>query len=186
MSTACPHCGRLQQVLSAFCTGCGMATAAGGTGPRIVGAKDLASSKAGQSLQSDGLARHERNAFITMLVLGIFNVAIGGLATVGAFALANHPKEAQGLDLRFLQIVGMATCVIGAIYIGLGVWARRAPLPATITGLVIFISLQALSGILDPASLLTGWIIKFLILAALINGVKAGLKHRQLRQLQAD
>jgi hypothetical protein len=186
MSSACPHCGRLQQVLSAFCTGCGMATAAGGTGPRIVGVKDIASSKAGQSLQSEQLAKQERKAFITLLVLGILNLVIGGIITAGAFAVAAQGKATSQTDLRILQVMGLANCVIGGIYVGLALWARKSPLPATITGLVIYISLLALNGILAPESLLGGLIIKVIIIAALANGVSAGLKHRQLRQVQAD
>ncbi|MEZ6235346.1 MAG: hypothetical protein R3B68_14250 [Phycisphaerales bacterium] len=46
-----------------------------------------------------------------------------------------------------------------------------------------FVSLVALDVALSPGTAANGWIIKVVILVALIKAVQAGIKHRELRRI---
>ena len=56
------------------------------------------------------------------------------------------------------------------------------PLPAAITGLAIFVTLQLVGAAVYPASLAEGLIVKVIIIAALVKAIQAGLAHRKLKQ----
>ena len=68
--------------------------------------------------------------------------------------------------------------VLAAIMLGLFFWARRAPLPAMVTALGVYLVVQVLSAVLDPTSIFKGIIIKVFFILALIAGMKAALAQR--------
>lgn len=180
---ACPHCGAMNEVGTEFCAFCGKAMPqAAGAGPRVMKGGALASSRAGQELQSDDLMKKMKSARRILLTLGILQVVLGlivlGIGLSGAANSAtNNPNAGSGLTL-----VGGIVAGIGLVFLGLAAWATTAPFPAAVTGLVLYVTLTVVDAIADPTAIFRGIIIKVLIIAALAKAVQAGLEHRNLRR----
>jgi hypothetical protein len=70
--------------------------------------------------------------------------------------------------------------VLAAIYFGLFYWARRNALAATVTALLLFITVHAINAVLDPKTLMYGILIKVLVIAALAAAISAAQRERKL------
>src|SRR4051794_16139524 len=95
---------------------------------------------------------------------------IAGAETVGALrdALERAPWQVLGLNL-FLAVV----------MLGLWVWSKRAVLPAIITALAIYLAVLVGSALWDPSSIAQGILMKVVVVAALVRGVKSALTARR-------
>jgi hypothetical protein len=71
--------------------------------------------------------------------------------------------------------------VLAAIMVGLALWAKVKPLAAVLVATATYIVVIVYGGIVDPASLAQGWIIKLIIIGFLIKGIKAALALRSAR-----
>ena len=71
--------------------------------------------------------------------------------------------------------------ILAAIMVGLALWAKRKPLAAVLVATATYIVVIVYGGIVDPATLAQGWIIKLIIIAFLIKGIKAALALRSAR-----
>jgi hypothetical protein len=80
----------------------------------------------------------------------------------------------------FVIYFGLAVLMAGLYF-----WARRSPFPAMLTGLCVYLVLIVGSAIVDPASLLSGILLKGFIVLALLAGVQSALADRTA-QRQAD
>src|SRR5205085_7720892 len=104
-----------------------------------------------------------------------------------------------GAPPEMLKIILIAQFIVGGTFIGLYFWARTAPLPASIVGLVIYITLVVLNVISSISQIREnggrgtgtgiggigiGWL-DLLIMAFLAQGIQAGVKHRKLLAQQA-
>lgn len=175
----CPHCGVENPEGGAFCESCGKALPSGAAGgPRVVSGDAIATTGAGQTVQAAQLRKQTREAVIALFAVGVLQ-ALGGALLY--FIL----KDAREVDPNVPTVVLTMSLVLAAIYGALGFWARKSPLPATIVGLVLYLSLIGVSAVIDPATIGQGIIIKLLIIVALAKGVQAGVKYRQLREEMA-
>jgi hypothetical protein len=176
MAANCPHCDAPAAPNSSFCTSCGKAVPGGApTGPRILGNNDFATSSAGTSLMIDELARQTRKAFSALLAVGIVQVIFTGIMA----AQAQTQSQATSMTV---MLGGIA-----AVFLGLAFWARKAPLPAAVVGLVIYVSLWALDAIAEvaaghPEQMFRGILIKGIIVACLARAIASGVKHRAISQ----
>jgi hypothetical protein len=71
--------------------------------------------------------------------------------------------------------------ILAVTMVALALWAKRAPLAAVLVATATYIVVIVAGGIMDPASLAQGWIIKLVIIAFLIKGIKAALALRSAR-----
>lgn len=100
---------------------------------------------------------------------------VGGLIMVSTALLG----LALDGDNRFATMVSAA--VIGSIIIGLGFWAKRSPMPASIVTLVLLGFLWLADAIVDPTSLANGIVVKIIVIVVLTRAIKASLRYRQLK-----
>lgn len=73
-------------------------------------------------------------------------------------------------------------CTIGLVYIGLAFFVNKKPYTAVLVGLILYISTIVLTGVFDPTTLMSGWLFKIIIIAALVSGLKAAKQAEQLRR----
>jgi hypothetical protein len=180
----CPHCGASNLGGSAFCESCGKALPAPiSTGPRIVAGAALPASAAGHELVTDELRKQVKKASKTLLAVGILQLVCG-------MSVLGYLSQARGVPPAMIKVLAVAQLVVAGIFIGLYFWARRSPLPATIAGLVVYVTLVALnvfnaltqigetqrSGI---GGIGIGWL-DIVIIAFLAQGIQAALKHKRL------
>lgn len=164
-------------------------------GPRVLGAKDVAATAAGQKLQGDELQKTAKKAKGALLAVAILQTLGIGLV----FFLLNNANS-RGVSLSALpgmmQVLIAVQAGVAAIFWGLWFWARVSPLPAAIVGLVLYGTLVVLS-VVNSVSQMNqggqgsgfggigiGWI-DIIIIGVLIQAIQAGAKHRKLMQQQA-
>jgi len=72
----------------------------------------------------------------------------------------------------------------GLIFLGLYAWARVSPLPATVAGLITYITVMVAGLAINPASLLSpvGWVIRLAILGALGSAIQSASAERRIRE----
>ncbi|MDB5328268.1 MAG: hypothetical protein JWM57_3837 [Phycisphaerales bacterium] len=189
----CPHCDVSNPNGGAFCESCGMALPDPHyTGPRVVDAKSLPATVAGGELFGDQLLKQTKTAVTTLLVVGIVQIVIGGLAALAVMNLS-HGRQANPAALIPFAVIG----VIGLIFIGLSFWARHSPLPAAIVGLVLYSTLVVLNIATAMSNISAGgpqannglggigvgWL-DIVIIIFLARGIQAALTHRRLLDSQ--
>jgi hypothetical protein len=92
----------------------------------------------------------------------------------------NLPPEVQHALLIDYATQGLIL-LLGVVFILLGLFVNRYPVPCTVTGLVLYILAWLGSGIFNPASLAAGLIIKIVIIAFLFRAVQAAFAYERER-----
>lgn len=87
------------------------------------------------------------------------------------------PELHKEID-RDLAMVFVVNYFLAAVMFGLFLWARKAALPAMVTGLCVYVAVIALSGAIEPKSLVQGLVIKIIAITVLVSGIKAALQER--------
>ena len=62
---------------------------------------------------------------------------------------------------------------IGALFIGLFFWSKEKPEAAFLTGLIVYILILLLMAVVEPTSIIKGIIMKIIIIATLVSGLRA-------------
>jgi heme A synthase len=157
--------------------------------PRIVNAESMPVSAAGQSLVGDELKKNMKRAAYTLLAVGIIQMTVGAVVAV---ILGNAP----GAPPEMVYALLIAQFLVGAVFLGLYFWARRAPLPATIVGVVVYGTLLALNILASVSGAATGGrregprglgigCLDIVLIAFLIQGIQAALKYKRLQEAAA-
>lgn len=94
---------------------------------------------------------------------------------VEAFIISGH-----------MLLFGIIDWTIAGIFLGLAIWSYKQPFYALLSGLILYILLLGILGLLEPATLLSGIIWKGLVIIYLIYGIKTAYDSRdQLSKTQS-
>jgi hypothetical protein len=191
MTLPCPHCGVANDAGGQFCQACGKALpSAVPSGPRILGAKDFATTSAGQKLQSDELVTTAKKAKGALLAVAIIQTIVFGVL----MAIASTNNQ---LGIVLAQAVFLGIGILAVVFWGLYFWARQQPLPAAIVGLVLYATLVVINVVTAMHNMSAGgagsgfgglgigWL-DIVIMAVLGQAIGAGVKHRQLMRQGAE
>lgn len=77
-----------------------------------------------------------------------------------------------GLVVMVNVAVLIASLISAAIYLSLGLWSRKQPFPAILSGFFIYIAFNVLNAVIDPTTLYQGILWKVLIISSFIYGYK--------------
>src|SRR5688500_2844048 len=188
-SVSCPHCGASNPVGAAFCESCGKALpAAVSSGPRVVPADALPQTAVGHRMVGVELAKQQKKASPALLIVGIIQI------TCGAIALVALSKAAPGAIPPIVFVIQLA---VAATFFGLYFWSRRSPLPATIVGLILYVTLVVINVVSsiselsqNPDGPRTGFgglgigLIDIIIIVILAQAISAGLKYKRMLEAQ--
>lgn len=170
----CPKCNETAAPNQAFCENCG-APLKGGVVRRRAPRRRV-------SHAEREYTRHIKHAQITIFVVAALSLlaALMTFFVMENLFVSNWPTE--GLVMFIGQIV------LGIIYIGLGFWSASNPFAASLTTLILFITLILISAVINPASILMGGMvgvgIKIVIILCLLSGIKSSLGYRRLKARQ--
>lgn len=70
--------------------------------------------------------------------------------------------------------------VISLIYLILASWSNRNPFGAIVTAFAIYITIQVLAAFVDPTNIVRGIILKFIIIAAFVKGIRSAIEARSI------
>lgn len=164
---------------AAFCESCGKALPTTNTGPRVLGAGDMPVTRAGGALVGEELQKQMKRASIALLIVAILQTLMGPVLLM--VEKTKQEKANPGMVYEVSPLGYAIVFGIAAIFWALFFWARKAPLPAAITGLVVFISLHLVDAVMDPTQLARGICMKIFVIVALVQAIQAALKYRQLQ-----
>ena len=81
--------------------------------------------------------------------------------------------------LGVVRLIYGASIALGVVLIVLGLLVKQFPVPATVLGLILYIGANAGYAFLNPASLISGIIIKILIVVGLVRAVQAAIAYQK-------
>ena len=102
-------------------------------------------------------------------------VTVDGMEHIdfGIVGASNMPENARAV-------------ILSGIMIGLFFWGRKAPLPAIITALCVYLVVIVVNAVIDPSTIVQGIVLKVFFFLAMIAGIKAALVEQAMqRSLQA-
>lgn len=191
---ACPACTALIAADASFCTHCGKATAV------AIAAGKATPKRRAQQMHEAKRAKDVRTASRWILALGVIFVLFGTFigiqsrkAGANALELLSHRADDEVVEIEGesktiaevrdairgeMVLPFVVNYLLAAVFIGLWFWSRKAPLPATVTALCIYLAVQVFNGIVDPTTLMQGLIVKIICILGLLAGVRAALAHR--------
>jgi hypothetical protein len=122
-----------------------------------------------EEFSMEGYDKHIRNARILLFV-------IGGLSLLALMYVLPLDGSFQKL---FMLIWTLA---FAGAFVALGFWTKKKPYTALLVALILFLAIQVLSVIGDPASIMQGWIFKIIIVVMLINGLRNARESQRMME----
>jgi hypothetical protein len=119
------------------------------------------------SSQEDGLDKLAKHAGIVLVVIAALQ--LGGAALLW---VAGGPAEHALL---------VPSIIAGVVYGALALWARSAPMPAVVTGFVLFV-LTHLLAVIQGGSIFDGLLLKVILIALFLNGFGSARQHAEAKK----
>jgi len=175
MPMACPHCRADNATGLDFCQTCGKALpSAFLSTPSITTGTLFATTPVGRKLQGYELHSKAKQAAV---ILGV----IAFLTLIGTFVdMSQLPPGASSTTRNVVMMIDFG---ILACFVGLSAWATKQPLPAAIVGLVLYLGIHILIGVLNPETIPKGIILKIFIVIALAKAIQAGSARQKLESM---
>jgi hypothetical protein len=92
--------------------------------------------------------------------------------------------ELRASSISAVKLVCIGLVFVGALFLVGAALIKSFPVPVTIISLVVYVGCAVIFGILDPATLLQGIIIKVIIVFALVKAVQAAMAYQ--REMQSN
>lgn len=122
----------------------------------------------GKKFKAKDLNESGSEIIIARLILFL----LGGLCLIASGIAFKNDRD----------IIAIGVLALGSTYIGLAIWAGTKPLPALMSGLIVYVTLLAVSIIASPETLFTFLYIKAGIIILLIYGVSAVKKYEDQKK----
>ncbi|MBA4062745.1 MAG: hypothetical protein C0501_03390 [Isosphaera sp.] len=90
-------------------------------------------------------------------------------------------RQAEEEIVRVGRLIYLGMMGVSVVFVVLGVAVPAAPVACTVTGLVLFLGLNALFVVADPLNLLRGIILKVIFLVCLVKAVQAAIAYERER-----
>lgn len=164
---ACAKCGGSVAAGEAFCGACG-ATVEGAV-PALPAKVRLGDKYARQV--HGGNVKSGRGAILAVAILQ----AIGGI-------LIYVVLKNQGADDSAALLVSVINFVLSGIFFGLWIWAKSSPLAASVTALVIFLTVHLANAVMDPKTLIQGIIVKVIVIVCLVKGIQSAAAYKRMQE----
>lgn len=123
-----------------------------------------------QQLELQEMNHKIHSASQTLYVLAAIAV-LYGIIGYAFSSKANFPVE------TLMTYLGVA-----AVYFVLALWSKVQPVTAIITALILYVLLQVLVVLDKPTSMAEGIIIKIVVVAYLVKGIKSAMEAQKIRR----
>ncbi len=150
----CASCGHSNPSGARFCEACGKTVE-----------DPAATAAAADAVEADFLLEQAKSARAPLLIVAV-------LSTLGAVI------ETVQADASIRNTVMMIDGALVASFWAIWFFAAKRPFAAASAGLALYLVVLGINAWADPSSIYKGIIIKIFIVVALVNAVRAGLKHR--------
>jgi DNA-directed RNA polymerase subunit RPC12/RpoP len=193
-TSTCSQCGATVRDEDSFCTACGHARQPQPQAPALRRVRRRQAEerrtkvvKAARTMLYLGLAFLVIGVFLTVKTAGDAREARDHLATLDASEVVELEggRENTVAELREevdaeAPRIAVVHAILAATMFGLFFWAQRAPFAAIVVALCVYLVMTVLNGIINPTTLIKGWLWKIVIIGGFIAGIKAALAERAL------
>jgi hypothetical protein len=144
------------------------------------------------SLAQEARNKHLKQARTTLLVVGILiiiahiamyfiemNQLPAEIQKVNPGATPAQIKQMEALAQPILLLIYGGVIAVGGAFILLSFFVLKYPVPITATALALFIGLQVVAALIDPKNLASGWLIKIIVIVALVKALQAGIASQK-------
>jgi hypothetical protein len=140
-----------------------------------------------ENLAQTARQQHLTQAKSTLIVIGILTILINGyyFYTAESDLRDEINKSGVALNVSFqaavlsVRLVYGGTIALGIVFAILGFLVPKFPVPATIIGLVLYIGATAIFAMIDMSTLMSGFVIKAVIIVSLFKAVNAALAYQK-------
>jgi hypothetical protein len=81
--------------------------------------------------------------------------------------------------VRVAKLLQAGFIFVSGLFIVFGLTVKKYPVPITVTALVLYLGVNAITGVLDPSSVPRGIIVKIIIIVALVASVQSALAYQR-------
>lgn len=163
----CPHCSaELGDKETKFCQSCGY--------PARGSSQEQSNFKRKIQLQKEVLADAQKKVKRVSLMLYI----LGGINLVVGIFLLNMEL---GFDSE-MKILGWATLINAAVLIACGLWVKKKPVTGVLVAFSFYLVIQIAGAVIDPSTIFQGIILKIIILAIFIRGLKSAYDYKEYQK----
>ena len=155
----------------------------------MAGLGNLAQSARGKELKSARVIMFVVGALSVAVNLFIFSAAASSVqdeidkevAKLGPGMVVDQEKVAQlkSQAVGATRLISGAGVVLGLVFIACGLLVPGHPVPATITALALYLGSTAIFGLINPASITSGLIVKIFIVVGLFKAVQAAIAYQK-------
>jgi hypothetical protein len=112
-----------------------------------------------------------KNASTSIFVIG------GFMAFMAVVSYFTTPEYMNPLAVMLVNLV------VAGIFVGLGFWCKKQPVASIISALSLYVILWVVSIIENPVNIVSGIIIKILIIGYLIKGLKSAFEAQKIKKV---
>jgi hypothetical protein len=91
-------------------------------------------------------------------------------------------REIQDQAVRATRLADGIAIILGIIFIVCGALVYSYPVATTVTSLVLYLGAMAVYGVMDPTTLVQGWLVKILVVVGLFKAVQAAIAYESDRK----
>lgn len=129
------------------------------------------------SLAQGARKKHLDTARNYLLLVVVLQIAGAALLYFALSQVQIPPEAMPQVYLAYAVVIGA-----GVAFLILALLVHKFPLPATIIALVLFITLHAIDAVADPSALARGWLVKILVIVALVKAIQAAAAYEKERK----
>ena len=199
--TKCPKCSADVTAGEKFCAACGQAVVEGVQRPM-----DMPPEVIGLGMERDARIGRARKwlmavSIITLLTGFVFwainndkvekDIREAETATMGMDPAMRDElvkqetgmtwEEAKAHDRGQVKLILFVNIGLAVLYLGMWFWARRNALAATVTALLLFVTVIGVNAVYDPKTIAQGMILKIFFIAALAKAISAAQEERRIQ-----
>ena len=201
VSIPCPACRGEIRPMDEFCETCGSKV----TKDQKRSIRDRLEAYGGDGSAEMKLVRSAQQATMMLAVLFVFGglvmfvlskvhamEALDKLRDLRPERILSQPMNGKLLSVAEarelienepIQILGV-NLFLAAIMAGLWVWGKKAPLPAILVALAVFVAVHVGNALVSPLTILQGVFVKIIAIVMLIRGIRAALAVREQERAQ--
>jgi hypothetical protein len=178
MNAACRECGANLDRDEAFCGECGEA---------IEGIEGIEGVKPARKKKPRGSIadKHRKKTYRgnisggrkAILAVAVIQVIFGTFAVVRL--------NSMGIDSSLVTATAIEVYGVAALFFGMFAWSLKAPFPASVTALVVYLALHLVYAALNPATLASGILLKAIVIICLVKAVKSAAAFRKMQEREA-
>ncbi|WP_426667167.1 hypothetical protein ACPPVU_14165 [Mucilaginibacter sp. McL0603] len=118
---------------------------------------------------------HEENIKIKRASYALYYIA-------GATMIWGLVAYGTSKDIETKNSILIVNTILALIYASLGLWSKKKPLTAIISGFSLYVLVFILNAITDPLSIFGGIVFKIFIVVYFVRGIKSAIEADKLKK----